>query len=235
MSDAPAPPIPRRRRRRWLRLTLLILVPLVAVWAGLHLYARGGRFVETENAYVKANIVAVSADVSGRVVNVSVNDNQSVSSGDLLFRIDPVPFQIAVAEAEAELAIVRSDIEQLRYDYHEAEAQAKEARERMRFLERQFARQKRLSEQRMGSEEAYDAALHALNMGERQLQLLEQRIARTLAKLDGDPKLPPERHPRFHRAQAVRDKAEVDLSRTIVRAAAGSSARHTRRPARGCR
>ena len=218
-QSAPSPPI-RRRRRRWLRVVLLVVVPLLAVWGGLHLYARGGRIVETENAYIKADIIAVSADVSGRVVHVGVKDNQSVSEGHLLFRIDPVPLQIEVSEAEAEMAIVKSEIDQLRFDYREAEALAKESRERLQFLERQLERQKKLREQRMGSEEAYDAARHAYNMGARQLQVLEQRIARTLAKLDGNPNLPVDQHPRYQRAKAARDKAQVDLARTTVRAPA---------------
>ncbi|MDX1432848.1 MAG: HlyD family secretion protein [Gammaproteobacteria bacterium] len=209
-----------RRTRRWVRLVLLVVVPLAAVWVGLALYARGGRIVETETAYIKADIVAVSADVSGRVVHVAVKDNQSVSEGDLLFRIDPVPFQIQVSEAEAEMAIVKSEIDQLRFDYREAEALAREARDRLTFLERQLQRQEKLRAQRMGSEEAFDAARHEFNMGTRQLQVLEQRIARTLAKLDGNPALPPDLHPRYQRAKAMRDKAEVDLNRTTVRAPA---------------
>ena len=102
MSDRP-----RRRGlgRKLLRAVLLLLVPQLAAGVGIYLYATGGRYVETENAYVKANIVAVSAKVSGRAVWVGVEDNRAVEEGQLLFQIDPVPFEIALAGAEAEMAM----------------------------------------------------------------------------------------------------------------------------------
>jgi membrane fusion protein (multidrug efflux system) len=204
------------RPRRVLRLTLLVGVPLLAGLVALNIYARGGRFVVTENAYVKANIVAVSAVVEGHVVDVAVRDNQLVQPGTVLFRIDPVPYEIAVAEAEAEMDVVRSDIEQLRFDYREAVLEADEAKERLRFLERQFARQKQLKQQRMGSEENYDEALHELNTGRQRLQMLDERIQRTLANLQGDVALPVEKHPRYRRSMTLRDQAAMDLTRTTI-------------------
>lgn len=209
-------PDARKLARRLLRLTLLVVVPAAAIVVGLNIYARTGRFVTTENAYVKANIVAVSADVSGRVVEVGVEDNQPVEPGALLFRIDEIPFGIAVAEAEAQMAVVRAEIEQLRFDYREALVQADEARERVRFLERQHQRQERLLKRGMGSEESYDAALHEVNVARRQMRMIDERIQRTLARLGGDPQLPVEDHPRYQRAVAVRDQAAVDLERTTV-------------------
>ena len=210
----------RPRRRRFLRLTLLVFVPVLAGLLVLNLYARSGRYVTTENAYVKANIIAVSADVSGRVVKVGVTDHQFVKAGELLFRIDAVPLEIEVAEAEAQLDVVRSDIEQLRFDHREAQVEAGEARERLRFLERQFARQKRLKQQGMGSEEKHDQALDELNVGRQRLRMLEERIERSVANLEGDVELPAEEHPRYRRAMALRDQVAVDLADTTVTAPA---------------
>jgi membrane fusion protein (multidrug efflux system) len=190
------PVIPRKRAaRRLTRIALMIVLPLIAAVAGLHLYAGGGRYVVTENAYVKANIIAVSADVSGRVVSVNVDDNQLVKPGERLFTIDPLPFRIALAETDAQLAVIRRDFAQLRFDVHEAQAEAAEARERQRFLRQQFARQKKLKKRGMGSEEAYDYAHHDLKVGEESLRKLDQRIARSLAALGGDPQLPVESIP----------------------------------------
>ena len=73
--------IAARRITRW---TLLLGVPLVAIATGLYLYARGGNLVDTENAYVKADIVAVGAEIAGRVIEVRVQDNQAVAKGELL-------------------------------------------------------------------------------------------------------------------------------------------------------
>lgn len=204
--------------RRITRIVLMIGVPLAAALVALHLYADGGRYVVTENAYIKANIVAVSADVSGRVVGVNAVDNQPVKPGERLFSIDPVPFSIAVNEANAQMEVIRRDFSQLRFDVREARAEAAEARERQRFLVQQFERQKKLKARGMGSEEAYDEALHELKIGEELLRKLAQRIARTLAALGDDPNLPVEKHPRYRHAAAIREQASVDLERTVVRA-----------------
>ena len=198
----------------------MIVVPLVVAVVALQIYASGGRYVVTENAYVKANIIALSADVSGRVVNVNVENNQLVKPGERLFAIDPLPFRIAVAEADAELGIIRADVEQLRFTVREAQAEAGEAQERQRFLTRQFERQKKLGQQGMGSAEDYDEALFALKVGQKSLRKLAQRIARNLAALEGETDLPVEKHPRFRRAMAAREQASVNLARTIVRAPA---------------
>ncbi|HSH07667.1 MAG TPA: biotin/lipoyl-binding protein, partial [Burkholderiales bacterium] len=126
------------------RLVLLIVVPLVVVAIALALYARGGRHVETDNAYVKAHIVAVSADVAGPVIEVGVLDHERVEAGRLLFRIDPAPFQVEVERAEAQMAVVKTEIESLRAEYRVAMADAKEAEARIRFLRRQVERQAQL-------------------------------------------------------------------------------------------
>ena len=102
-------------------------MPAVAVAAGLALWLQGGRFEETENAYVKAHMIAVTADVSGRVVEVGVRDNEPVAAGALLFRIDPAPFELAVARAEAQMAVVRTEVDGLRAEHRVALADAAEA------------------------------------------------------------------------------------------------------------
>ena len=90
--------------RRIVRLLLLVVVPAIVVVAGLEWYARSTRWAETENAYVKANVVAVSAEVSGRVAEVGVRDQQRVEKGALLFAIDPAPYQLAVQRAQLQPA-----------------------------------------------------------------------------------------------------------------------------------
>jgi membrane fusion protein (multidrug efflux system) len=216
------PPVTPRKRaaKRMTRMTLMIVVPLVVAVVALRLYVGGGRYVVSENAYVKAHIIAVSADVSGRVVRVNVNDNQRVDPGKQLFAIDPLPFRIAVAEADAQLEVVRTDIGQLHFDVREAQAEVTEARERHRFLSQQFERQKKLKIRGMGSEEAYDEALYELRIGRESLHKLGQRVARSLAALGGDSGSPVEKDPRFRRAMAVREQASVDLARTVIKAPA---------------
>jgi membrane fusion protein, multidrug efflux system len=206
------------RTRKLLRAVLLLGVPLVAVAAGLHYYAEGGGRVETDNAYVKAHIIAVSAEVTGRVAEVAVRDNEKVAAGQLLFRIDPAPFEVAVARADAQLAKARTEVETLRADHRVALAEAAEAEERIRFLSVQLERQRRLKERGMVRDEAYDEARHNLDEARASLVSVRERVARALAGLGGDPQLPAARHPRVLEAQAARDAAALDLARSRVNA-----------------
>ncbi len=214
------PPLARRLARTALRLVLLVAVPLAAAVAGLYVYAKGGRYVETENAYVKAEIVAVSADVDGRVTWVGVEDNAEVGTGQVLFRIDAAPFEVAVAESDAKLDLVRTEIESLRVDHRQALVEAEEAGERVRFLEGQYLRQKRIKDKGLGTQEAYDEAAHDLAMAERRVRVLDERARGVLASLAGDVDAPVEVHPRYRSALAERRQALIDLDDTIVKASA---------------
>ena len=198
------------------RFLLLVVVPAAAVAAALALWLQGGRFEETENAYVKAHMIAVSADVSGRVVEVGVRDNQAVAAGALLFRIDPAPFQLTVARAEAEMAVVRTAVEGLRGEYRVALADAREAEERIGFLARQLERQAKLKERGMGLEASFDEARHNLEAARRRLESAREKAARVLAALSGDARLPVEAHPSFIAARAARDAGRDELSRVRV-------------------
>src|SRR5260370_22341162 len=110
-GPAPAKPTlkiaaePRRRlmagMRRYRRVLLLIVVPLAALMAGLTFYLNGGRYVTTDDAYVGAQKVLITPDISGKIEKVVVKEGQQVGEGDVLFEIDPVPFQLAVAQAKA--------------------------------------------------------------------------------------------------------------------------------------
>ena len=219
MSEARA----SRTGRVLLRALLLLGVPLVAAAAGLHYYAQGGRHVETDNAYVKAHIIALSAEVGGRVVEVAVRDNQPVAAGQLLFRIDTAPFEVAIARADAQLAAVRTDVETLRAEHRVTLAEATETGERIRFLTLQLERQQRLKERGMVREDAYDEARHNLDASRARLAAVHERAARVVAGLGGDPKLPAARHPRYLEAQAARDAAALELARTRISAPAAGT------------
>ena len=206
--------------RRLLRFFLLFVVPAVVLLAGLVIYARGGRYAETDNAYVKAKVIAVSAEVAGRVVEVSVRDNQQVRAGAPLFRVDTAPVELVILRAEAQMAVVRTEVEALRGDFRVAVAEAAEAEERIGFLQRQLERQERMKERGMSREDQHDEARNTLDTARRRVVALRERAARVLAALGGDVKLPAERHPRFLEAQAARESAKLDLSRSQVLAAA---------------
>ncbi|HXV07350.1 MAG TPA: HlyD family secretion protein [Burkholderiales bacterium] len=206
-----------RRVTRWL---LLFGVPFAAILVGLYVYAHGGRYEETENAYVKADIIAVSAEVSGRVVEVAARDNEPVAAGAPLFRLDAKPFEIELARARAQMDVVRTEVQALRAEFRETLLESTEARERIDFLTRQLERQERLKEKGMSRIEAYDEARHHLEVARARLASVEERINRVRASLAGDPQLPAERHPRYVEAKTAYDAAAIDLARTQIKAPA---------------
>jgi len=205
---------------RLLRVTLLVVVPVSAVLGGLYLYARGGQQVETENAYVKQHNLAVSAEVSGRVIEVAIHDDQPVEVGTLLFRLDPTPFEIAVARARAQMDVVRTDVQSLRVEYRATLLDASSAEERIAFLAKQLERQELLKEKGMSRADVYDEAKHNLEEARSRLKSIHESTNRVLSSLLGDPQLPAERHPRFVEAKAAYDAATVDLAHTVVKAPA---------------
>ena len=186
---------------RVVRILLLAIVPLVAIGTGLYVFATGGREVETDNAYVKANIVPISAMVSGRVIEVVARDNEPVEAGALLFRLDPEPFEIAVAGARAQMDVVRSDVQSLRAEYRATLQDAAEARSRIDFLEKQLVRQEYLKEKGMTRGDTYDEARHNVEAAKRRLDSIREKTNRVIAELSGDPGTPVERLPRY--AEAV--------------------------------
>lgn len=113
---------PARPRRRWLRPFLFLLLP-VALVAGGYLYVTGRRVMSTENAYVRADMLGVSTDVSGIVKQIAVRQNQPVKAGGLLFTLDDAPFRYALAKAEAQIGIVTNDIAALKASYRDMQAQ----------------------------------------------------------------------------------------------------------------
>ena len=203
---------------RAVRVFLLVVVPLAAVVSGLYVYATGGREAETDNAYVKANIVPISSAVAGRVIEVVAHDNQPVEAGAVLFRLDPEPYQIAVAGARAQMDVVRTTVQSLRAEYRATLQDAAEARSRIEFSEKQLARQEYLKEKGMTRGDTYDEARQNVEVAKRRLASIRERTNRVIAELSGDPDKPVERLPRYAEARAAYDAAMLDLSRAEVKA-----------------
>jgi membrane fusion protein, multidrug efflux system len=213
--------IPRLTKRQLARRVLLPLGPIVLVAVALAMWLAGGRYVSTDNAYVRADKVAVSADVGGPVVEIAVKDNQRVAAGDLLFRIDDEPYRIALAATEAQLASVGNDISALQATYRQRLAEIRQGEADIAWYEREFKRQNDLAQRNVASQAKLDEARHNLEAARQRIAGLRQDAQAALAKLGGDADKPVEEQAAYRRALADVEKAQRDLRRTRVAAPIG--------------
>lgn len=213
-SDNPSTP----PRRRFVRRVLLLGGPLLLIAVGLFLYLHGGRYVTSDNAYVRADKLTITTEVAGSVVEVAVHDNQPVSVGQVLCRIDDSVYRIALDAARAQLEAARTEIATLRATYRQKQAQIAEANELVAFAERELKRQQELASGRVATEAELDQARHALDAARRHVAVLQQDAATTLAALGGKPDQPDERFARVAAAQARVAAAERDLEKTVIKA-----------------
>ncbi len=207
---------PKRMRRQAMRLTLMLLGPVAAVAIGLYLYLGGGRFVESDNAYVQANKVAVAPLIAGNVTAIKVRDNQHVAEGDVLFELDAEPYRIALDAAKAQLGATREQLLSLSETYRQKEADIRQAEIDMAFYEREMKRIQDL--QSVASKAQLDAAQHNYEIAKAKLASLKLQASVTLAQLGGDADAPVETRPTYLQALAQVNKAERDLRLTTVRA-----------------
>jgi len=211
----------QRASRALIRLVLLIVVPLAAIAGGAYFYLTGGRYVTTQNAYVKNDIVQVSADIEGRVVDVAVRDHQEVRAGDVLFHIDSSPVRIRLARAEAELGMVRNSLESLRAEHQVAVRELREAQESTRYFESQAGRFRSLQRRGAAAKSRLEAAEHDLAVARRRTEVIRERMGRVLVQLGGALDAPLDSHPMYREKLSMRDAARLDLERTVIRAAVG--------------
>ena len=200
------------------RLLLLVVIPLFAVVAVGILYLKGGRYAETDNAYVQSDMVLVSTEVSGVVKDVLVSENQAVTAGEPLFRLDPAQFLVAVAKAEAKLAQVRIDLAALKASYREKEAEIELAKTKYAFALKTQERQISLAAKKLISESSFDDSQQSSDLAAQQIGALEQDKARIAVTLGGSIDTPAEQHPSYLSAKAELDQARLDLARVEVRA-----------------
>ncbi|HEV7442831.1 MAG TPA: HlyD family secretion protein, partial [Steroidobacteraceae bacterium] len=201
-----------------LRLPLMIGGPVLAVVVASYFYLTGGRYEGTDDAYVQTASVAVSSNVAGRVQEVRVRDNQAVHKGDVLFRLDDEPFRIAVEESAAQLSSARLQVESLKASYRQRQAELESARETLTFQKHETDRQQRLLAAGISSQLQVDRAVHALDTARTQLAAAEQQVSAVVANLGGDPNIAPDRHPMVQHAQALLDRAKLNLSYTVIKA-----------------
>jgi len=207
---------PTIRRRRWVRRILLPLGPLLIVAVALYAYLTGGRYVSTNDAFVRADMIDVSTDVAGLVAAVAVRENQQVAAGDLLVKLDNEPFRIALAAAEAKLAAVGDEITALKASYEAQQAQIEQAAADIVYYRDEFRRQQDLASRRVASEAKLSEARHNLDVALQRKVGQEAEAAATRARLGGDPARPMEEQAAYREALAAVERARRDLRHTRI-------------------
>ncbi|HEX5419199.1 MAG TPA: HlyD family secretion protein [Gammaproteobacteria bacterium] len=207
-----------RPRKRLVGRVLLVLGPLAVLAGGAYVYFTSGRFVDTENAYVQADKVVVSAEVSGTITRIAVQENQRVEPEQVLFAVDDRPYRAALERAEAQLQAVKAFLEGMRASYTEKVDQLALARTNAAYTKRELARQQGLAAKKLGTEADVDRAQHDYDVARQQIPIDEQAIAQLRAQLGGGPDVPLEKQASYVMMKSARDSAEIDLEHTIVRA-----------------
>lgn len=209
-----APAAPRKRSNTLLWIAGPALVLGVAGW----LYFTGGRFVGTDNAYVQADQITISPQIGGRVVEVLVRENQPVKAGELLFRIDQEPLQIAVARLEAQADSVRSLLDGARNGYRGAEADLRSAQADMEHAQQQYTRVQDLRKRGLVAQQALDDAANTVASTRGKRDSNSAAVAKAQSTLGGLPSASNESLPGYKLAMAQLAQAKLDLSHAEVRA-----------------
>jgi membrane fusion protein (multidrug efflux system) len=202
------------------RYLVMAAVPVLLILIGGYFWLSSGRYVSTDNAYVQQDRVTVYADVSGRIAEVDARENQQVAAGDLLFRIDPQPFRIALDQANAAVATARLQVAQYRAAYQQALAALQAAEDNNDYQAKGLQRQKDLLAKGVSTQANFDQAQNAAHAAEQALSQARQNVAAAQSALGGNPDIETDKHPLVLAALAKREQAALDLKNTEVRAPA---------------
>ncbi|MGH6788696.1 MAG: HlyD family secretion protein [Pseudolabrys sp.] len=201
-----------------LRMILLVALPALALIIGAGIYLSGGRYISTDNAYVGAQKVLITPDVSGKVIHVAVHEGQHVNAGDELFTLDPVPYRLALAQARAKVATAKSNYDKLKTTLSSLTTLADLAQKNVELKRRDFDRKSQLVRSQAGSQADVDTAASAMVTAQLQAEFTKQQQQSTLNQLLGNPDLPLTDFPEYALAEAALKDAERNLRLTTLRA-----------------
>jgi membrane fusion protein, multidrug efflux system len=201
-----------------LRVTLMVIVPALAVLIALFLYLTGGRYVTTDNAFIGAQKVLITPEVSGKVVRIAVVEGQQLRPGDELFAIDPEPYRLAAQEAQARLTRVGTDLKNLKTTFLSLGRQIELSTQSVGAMQADYDRKTTLQRDRVSSPSDLDKSRVALMTAKAQLEQLKQQEATASTQLQGNPELPPEKYAPYMEAATALDRAKRDLANTVLRA-----------------
>ncbi|MGL5168160.1 MAG: HlyD family secretion protein [Afipia sp.] len=225
LTDKPAPSAAEAPRRTWgqmlrekRRTLLLVVLPVIVLIGGVAFYLSGGRYATTDDAYVGAQKVLITPDISGKIEKVLVKEGQRVRAGDELFEIDPVPFQFALQQAKATLETARTNYDNLRSNVSSYTQMLELARQGVDLKQRDVERKTTLVKSLSGSQLDLDTSTTNLVLARAQLELLQQQLSNSKNQLLGNPDLPLEQFPPYFQAKAALDQAQRNLDHTVLRA-----------------
>lgn len=209
-------PVRWRPNRRVAARAFMWSLPVLAVAVGLVAWLMAGRYVGTDNAYIKGDRVLIAPEVPGVIVEVAVQENQRVTRGQLLFRIQDETYKLALTRAESELETVRADVRGLRATYRQKREEIKAAKSQETFAVADFQRQTELAQSKVISGQRLDESRRDLDLARQRIAMLNEELMRLEASLAGNPKIHTDEHPRVRQSQAARDEAALNLRRTHV-------------------
>jgi membrane fusion protein, multidrug efflux system len=213
---------PRRRLmaglRRYRRVLLLVVLPLVAVLAGIIFYLNGGRYVTTDDAYVGAQKVLITPDISGKVEKVVVKEGQRVNKGDVLFEIDPVPFRLALQQARAAVDQSKTTYNNLVANIKIYDQMADLMQQTIDLKQKDVDRKSTLAKSAFGSQLDLDNSSAALVTARAEWAFVQQQLSSARTQLLGNANLPLEEFPPYYQATAALGQAERNLDHTVMRA-----------------
>ena len=194
------------------------VLPAVVLAVTLFIWLSGGRTVTTDNAYVKGDRAQIATELSGVIVEVPVQENQRVSRGQLLFRLDDQSYRHALAKIEAEIETTRADIRGLRAQWRTKREEIKAALSQQTFAQAEFDRQAELAEKKVASTQKLEEARMGLEVARQRISAAQEDLTRIEAALAGDPKIRADDHPRVKQMMAAREEALLQLRRTMIEA-----------------
>lgn len=215
-AAAASAPLIQPKKRNSRRLVLMVSVPLLLVVGGGWFWLTGGRYADTDNAYLQQAKVSLSADIAGRITAVNVQENEAVTAGTVLFTIDPQPYEIALSQANAALASARLNVNQLKVGYGTASAQLKAAQATLELRQSTYDRQAALVKQGVASDATLDDKQLALQQAQTAVTAAQQQVASAEAALGGDANIAVDDHPAVLAAKAAVQSAQRNLDKTKV-------------------
>ncbi|WP_246218747.1 HlyD family secretion protein [Parasphingorhabdus halotolerans] len=207
----------RSLSRRILTILLMLSVPLALAGFGVYYWITSARYASTDNAYVQQNIVSISPEIGGKIVEVAVSESQLVKTGDLLFAIDPVPFELAVSQANARIAGAQVDVQSLQADYQVSGVDIEVARKDIEFALANYNRQAALMERGFNTRAKMEVAQNEVDRARAELRSAQANVFAKKARLSNGPAAPGE-NPDVANAKVEKEQALLNLARTRVRA-----------------